>query len=150
LVASALQRALAAASGAGAAGLIATVQQVLEQAPARIVLLPFRLALAPLVAPVSNWLPAFGVAVLVLLLHYVWVLRSKTAFEEAAADAGERRARAVHALRSGGGWRASSRALQRRRGRSGAVSPAAFQLSLTGRPALAITWKNLTFARRNT
>lgn len=148
VLASAIQRAIADAGQVGAAGVIAAVQAAIAQPLPHAVLAPFRLALGPLVASPSAWLPAFGLAALVLLLHYAWVLRSDAAFEEAAAEAGERRARAVQALRSGGGWRAYSRAL-RPEGSSPVAAPP-FRLAFRGPPAVAITWKNLTFARRNT
>jgi hypothetical protein len=84
-----------------------------------------------------------------VLLHYLWVLRTDTAFEESAAAAGERRARAAQALRAGGGWRSYSRALRPEAGKRKRTAPAAFHLALVGRPETALVWKNLTFARRN-
>ena len=150
VLAAAVQRAVARAGDVGASGLLAAVQDALAQPLPHLVLAPFRLALGPLLAPAAGWPTAFALAALVLLLHYAWVLRSDSAYEEAAAEAGERRARAAHALRSGGGWRAYSRALRRGNGGGSAVPAPPFRLALSGAPAVAITWKNLTFARRNT
>lgn len=115
-----------------------------------VVLAPFRWVLAPVLGSASAWPAAIGVALLVLVLHYLWVLRSDTAFEESAAAAGERRARAAQALRAGGGWRSYSRALRPETGtRRKSIAPPAFKLSLVGRAETALVWKNLTLARRN-
>lgn len=122
---------------------------LLDEPGPRIALAPFRIVLAPVLAEsAAAWLPSFGAALLVLAAHYVWVLRTDVAFEEAAAESGMRQARALVALRTGG-LGSYSRALaepkaKRDHGR------AAFRLRAEGRPEVAIIWKNLTFVRRTT
>jgi len=103
--------------------------------PASIVLQPFRwLVRVPLSQNAAEFLSALPLALLLLVLNYVWVIRAETAFEEAAADAAERRA-------------------QRRAGvpqpfvrRTAAATP--FTLAITGRPEIAIVWKNLILLGR--
>jgi ABC-2 type transport system permease protein len=104
---------------------------------ASVLLAPFRLLVAPLTAPDSGgWaraiVPAFGL----LAVHYVWVLRSDTAFEEAAAEWSLARARR------------GARAVSPRR--AGTASPTLLPLAPVGRPAVALIWKNLArvFRRR--
>ena len=77
---------------------------------------------------------AIGPALLLLALHYVWVLRSDTAFEAAAAEWALDRAR-----------RGPDRGLHR-----GAASPTLLPLAPTGRAGTALIWKNLAavFRRR--
>lgn len=102
-------------------------------------LYPFVLVVRPLAAHTpQEWLRAIGPALLILLLHYVWVIRSDTAFEEAAAEASLRRAR-VRAARP------------ERRRTPRAVShplPTLLRLAPVGWPATAILWKNLVAVAR--
>lgn len=117
---------------------------VAEPAP-RIVLTPFRLLLAPLLATsFGTWLPAFLLALGVLAAHYVWVQRTNSAFEETATREGEQAASRMAALNSGD--------LARLRF-SGADRPARLArplltLAATGMPAGAVFWKNLVYAQR--
>ncbi|HEU4829210.1 MAG TPA: putative ABC exporter domain-containing protein, partial [Gemmatimonadales bacterium] len=61
-----------------------------------IVLAPFRALMAPLYAPdPSTWWSGIGLALALLFLHYLWVIRSEAAFEEAAADASFARIREI-------------------------------------------------------
>ena len=100
---------------------------------------PFRVMIRPLTAPsVSAWLNALWPALILLLLHYVWVVRSDTAFEEAAAAASLQRAQAVSERRAG---RPAPRA-------AGRVTPPLFRLAPEGWPAGAILWKNLVAVTR--
>ncbi|HET8650744.1 MAG TPA: hypothetical protein VFL95_11940 [Gemmatimonadales bacterium] len=73
----------------------------------------------------------------ILIAHYVWVIRSDAAFEEAAADASFRRARQIADRRRGGTSPA----------RSGVSAPV-YRLRPQGRPAGAILWKNLNMLAR--
>lgn len=100
----------------------------------RIALYPARLLLAPVFAhSVSQWLGAIWPAALVALLHFPWVLRTDTAFEEAAAEASARRAMRLAQLRGRGvRVRASGR-----RGVLGRIP-----LAPRGARWLAIVWKN--------
>jgi hypothetical protein len=48
---------------------------------------PFRAMIRPLAAHTpGEWLVAMGPALVLLVLHYIWVIRSDAAFEEAAAE----------------------------------------------------------------
>ncbi|HEX2250094.1 MAG TPA: putative ABC exporter domain-containing protein [Gemmatimonadales bacterium] len=102
-------------------------------------LYPFRLMIQPLTAETTTqWLASFWPALVLMVLHYIWVVRSDTAFEEAAAEVSLRRAQAL-ATRSAGPL--SSRA-------GSGVSRALVRLSPHGWPAGAILWKNLVAATR--
>jgi hypothetical protein len=112
-------------------------------APA-VVLLPFRLLVAPLVAThVGGW--ALGMLGTLALcgLHYAWVMRVDTAFEESAAQAGVELQAIISAAREGRGF-AALRA--QRRGR---VRSPWFRLRPEGHPAVALFWKSFTAFSRN-
>jgi hypothetical protein len=79
-------------------------------------------------------------ALLVAGVHYVWVVRSTLAFEEAAVEHAGKVARRVEAMRRG-------RVEVTRRPRSGAPRTL-IALGPTGSPAGAIIWKNVTGALR--
>ena len=100
---------------------------------------PFRVMIRPLTAPsVSAWLNALWPALVLLVLHYVWVVRSDTAFEEAAAAVSLQRAQALAERRAG---RRAPHAV-------GRVTPPLFRLAPQGWPAGAILWKNLVAVTR--
>ena len=100
---------------------------------------PFRVMIRPLTAhSVSAWLNALWPALILLVLHYVWVVRSDTAFEEAAAELSLQRAQALSERRAG---RPAARA-------AGRVTPPLFRLAPQGWPAGAILWKNLVAVTR--
>lgn len=67
------------------------------------VLSPFRLALKPFFAQDATafWL-AIGPALLLLVLHYFWLIRSQVAFEEAALDSARKTAEILARMRAGG------------------------------------------------
>jgi ABC-2 type transport system permease protein len=97
-----------------------------------LVLTPFRAMIRPLAARTfADWLHAIGPALLILILHYIWVIRADSAFEVAAAEASLRRASQRAARGS-----ATARLVHRR-------VPRLLRLSPVGRPAGAILWKNL-------
>jgi len=99
-----------------------------------VVFWPFRsLARVPLAMSTSAFLWALPAAVAVLALNYVWVLRADTAFEEASADAAEKRA-------------ISRPGVRRPVVRKNTATP--FKLALTGPPETAIVWKNLILIGR--
>lgn len=101
---------------------------------------PFRVMIRPLTADsVSAWLAALWPAIILMLAHYVWVVRSDTAFEEAAAEVSLQRAR--HLSHGGGGRIEAPRAPAR-------VTPPLFRLAPEGWPAGAILWKNLVAVTR--
>lgn len=102
-----------------------------------IVLAPFQGLMAPLYAPDPGaWWSAIGLALAILFLHYLWVIRSEAAFEEAAADASFARIRELADQRSGGAARARG------------YSPPLSALRPSGRPEVAFIWKNVTMVLR--
>lgn len=101
---------------------------------------PIRAVLAPLFAfDGASFLRSLPAALFVLLVHYVWVARTSVAFEESTV---------AHATR-----RARDRA-RRLEGRRAAAVPEGrrdivpFALAPTGRPEIAIFWKNLLATAR--
>ena len=125
---------------------IAVLKQALLQPLPAAVLLPFRAVLRPgLAATVSEWSHTFWPAALIAVAHYLWVVRTNTAFEEAAVEASARRAARVAALRQGRGWAAAAAA-----GAPGGkpVARSWFPLRPTGEPAVAILWKNVLAVTR--
>jgi putative ABC exporter len=92
-----------------------------------------RPALAPDLAAFAARLPA---ALLVLAVHYVWLVRSSVAFEEVAVESAERMARRLAAWRSGRRPPPAAGAAKRAR-------PPLTRLATTGSPVRAIAWKNV-------
>jgi hypothetical protein len=121
--------------------------QALSSPPASVLLWPFRAIVAPLSATsTSEWASRFPVALLILLVHYPWVLLTSAPFEEAAVAAGERRERVRAAFRARRGGRGSALgALAAARAASGkklTVSKSWFKLAPAGRPWVSVVWKN--------
>lgn len=113
----------------------AWLQQALSSGPLPYLLYPFRLVVRPSFAPNARaFLAALGPALLVLLLHYIWVVRSDVAFEEASVEASRKLAERVAATRAGK-LRVSGRKAKRKR--------APFALASVGFPPVALLWKNL-------
>lgn len=107
---------------------------------ARTLLFPFRLMMAPMLAvTMAGWARALGPAVLVLALHVWWVMRTDTAFEEAAALASERRAKMIESLRARRGGLSQPKAADAER---------TIKLASSGRPSAALLWKNMLALRR--
>jgi hypothetical protein len=101
--------------------------------PAPYALLPFRIIVRPYLAQDGReFLRAVWPVVALLALHYLWVIRSNVAFEEASAELARKRAEMISAVRQGG---AGALIPKRRR--------APFVLHPTGPPAVALLWKNL-------
>src|SRR5262249_18068338 len=130
--------ALAFSNGAGA--FFTALGRALAAPPASWALFPFHLVVAPTFAQTTPaWLRAIGPAGLLLAFPAWWVLRTDSAFEDAAIVASAERARRVEAMRSR---------------RSLAVAPpprsvtSTHALAAVGHPALAIVWKNLLCLRR--
>jgi hypothetical protein len=102
--------------------------------------LPFRLVLAPyFAASLRAFALAIVPALLVLALHYAWVLGSEAHFEEGSIALAEKRSAAKAAALRGESARLGSarpRAL-----------PGPFPLSPTGPPEVAFLWKNLLSMR---
>jgi hypothetical protein len=111
-----------------------TVQ--LDRGPLPWLLAIPRLTLAPYFAPDARaFLLAMGPALVVLILHYFWVLRSEVSFEEASISRAEKRAARVRAIQQGD-WRNQGQTLKPQR--------PPFDLARMGRrPEIAFLWKNL-------
>lgn len=120
----------------------AALREALERPSLRLVLLAPRMLLAPLLAAdVGSWAAALPAALGLAVLHYLWVIRTDARFEEAAAEAGRRRAARLEALRSG---RSALALLER----GGPPSRPWFRLRPTGPAAVAFFWKSfLDFTR---
>jgi ABC-2 type transport system permease protein len=111
------------------------IQHVLASGPAPYLLYPFRLVVRPYLAQnASGFLAALGPALLLMALHYVWVVRSNVAFEEASVETARRLTEKIAAIRSGN-LRGSNQKLKVRR--------APFLLRPIGPQPIALFWKNL-------
>ncbi|HEU4586419.1 MAG TPA: putative ABC exporter domain-containing protein, partial [Gemmatimonadaceae bacterium] len=122
-------------AAANGGDLVGALGDLLHSPAIAAVLFPFRLVLAPLLAASSvEWLRAILPALLILLLHVPWVLRTDAAFEEAAAEAAVKRAERIEAVRSRRGRVRAPRATGARNW---------LPLAPRGRPANAIVWKNI-------
>ncbi len=107
-------------------------------APLSWVLWPFQLVLAPFLAPdARSFLLALAPAAAVVTLHYLWVVRSAVAFEDASVAHAQKRATRLAALRSGQARIGSAVTKPRR---------PPFALATTGAPEIAFLWKNLLSA----
>lgn len=108
------------------------LNQLITEPPASIVLYPFRLVMAPVAASdLDSWFRLFFPAFGLLVVHYVWVIRSNAAFEESAVLASAEHAERIARVRSSGPEpsRVGRRQLVR--------------LDPRGWPGGAIVWKNL-------
>ena len=113
------------------------VQALLNDSIVHVLIWPIRAATAPAFAHGTGaWLLAMPGALLVLALHYVWILRDPQPFEELAIGSSARFADRVARMRRG----ASLTTLKPSRFR--------WDLDLHGNPAVALMWKNLTAAIR--
>jgi hypothetical protein len=111
------------------------VRHALVSGPLPYVLFPFRLVVRPyLAANGIAFLDAIGPAVLLLVAHYWWVIRSDVAFEEASLEASQKLAEKVAAVRAGN-WQTANKNQK--------VKRPPFTLRPTGWPAVALLWKNL-------
>jgi hypothetical protein len=106
---------------------------MLSTGPLGWLLLPAKWVVQPVFAPSwASFVTALGPALLVYVVHYVWVLRAEVSFEEASIAKAEKRATALRALREGGGRRGERKAQR-----------APFDLGAIRRPEAAFLWKNL-------
>ena len=113
-------------------------QQVLTAGPVPYLLYPLRLVVRPFLAPNPlAFLYALGPALLLLLAHYWWVVRSNVSFEEASVEASRNLAEKGAAVRTGN-WQGARKPPKRKR--------APFKLRPVGPPAVALLWKNLISA----
>lgn len=132
--------ALRFASISGLKSLVQAMTTALQAPVPAAALWPVRTLLAPiqLVRTVAFW-PAMAMAAGLLLVHYIWVVRLDRAFEEAAIEATQHRAERLQRFRASQMGRTRSR-----RGKLARVPG----LSVTGRPEVAIVWKNIVAALR--
>jgi|SRR5665213_460361 len=115
-------------------------QTVLSAGPALYLLYPFRLVVRPFFAPdASAFLIALVPALLLFLLHYLWVIFSDVAFEEASVEASQKLATRIAAVRAGN-WQAARK--NQKAGR------AWFKLAPAGPAQTALLWKNLIGIRQ--
>jgi hypothetical protein len=116
------------------------IAAVFGSQPLSWVLYPFRVAVAPMFATNSSeWLRAIPPRLVLLALHFWWVLRSDSAFEEAAAEASTAQAKRIESLRTRG---VSGRTISAKSARR------TIALKPTGHPAVAIFWKNVLWIVR--
>jgi hypothetical protein len=117
-----------------ARGVVNELRTVSSHGLASWVLWPFhKVAQLALAFSVQQFLHALGPGLVLLALNYAWVMRSDVSFEEASAAYAE------------------AKALQPRNARTPAIGQrrsAPFRLAPTGRPELAIVWKNLILLGR--
>jgi hypothetical protein len=112
----------------------------LQHPAARVVLAPVQALVGPVFATsTADWLVRLGPALLVLGLHYLWVVRTDAAFEEAAIEASQERLKALARLQG--------TALDAKRSKKGGVTRT-LPLPTIGHPAIAVAWKNATAAIR--
>jgi len=123
---------------AGPEAMLRYGQAVFAAPPLGWVLWPFRLAVRPFLATdASAFLWALGPALLLLAGHYLWVVRSDVAFEEASLALAQKRTERIAAIRAGH-WRGPASPVKPRR------EP--FALATRGPAPIAFLWKNLIAA----
>jgi len=111
------------------------LRRVLTAGPALYLLYPFRLVVRPFLAPgAAAFFVALAPALLFFLLHYVWVICSDVAFEEASVEASQKLATRIAAARAGN-WQGAKKNQKAKR--------PWFKLAATGPSATALLWKNL-------
>ncbi|MGA3284174.1 MAG: putative ABC exporter domain-containing protein [Verrucomicrobiota bacterium] len=110
-------------------------QRVLTAGPALYLLYPFRLVVRPFLAPdATAFFGALTPVLLLFLLHYLWVIYSDVAFEEASVEASQKLAARLAAVRAGN-WQGAKKNQKAKR--------PWFKLAATGPSATALLWKNL-------
>lgn len=132
--------AMVAARGDDPRAFLAAMQDAASKPVPSALTYPFRAVVRPLAAHnAADWLQALWPALLLLVLHYIWVVRSDSAFEETAVEVSLKRARALaeHRRHPSPSFRVATKA-----------SPPLFRLAPVGWPAGAILWKNLVAATR--
>jgi ABC-2 type transport system permease protein len=111
---------------------------LLASGPLPYLLYPFRLLVRPYLAPgAMAFALAMVPALVLMLLHYVWVVRANVAFEEASVEASQKLAEKIAAVRAGK-WQGTGKNQKGKR--------APFRLAPEGSPVVALFWKNLLSA----
>jgi ABC-2 type transport system permease protein len=119
-------------------GLTRYALQIVESGPLYYLLAPFRLVIAPMFAiTAGQFLAALWPALLIVAIHYFWVVRSNVAFEDASLALSQKIAERMAAVRSGN-WQNVSKPKKTRR--------APFELRPEGFAPIALFWKNLISA----
>jgi hypothetical protein len=122
----------------GVAWFFQYVGRVFESGPLPYLLLPFRLVVAPyFAASYTQFLIALAPVLGIIWLHYLWVMHSNVAFEEASVELSRKLAERMTAARAG-------HFQSVRRPKKAARPP--FVLRPAGHPAVAVFWKNLISA----
>jgi hypothetical protein len=125
----------ARAGGGGALPFLSALAAQAERPLPSLVLWPFIAMVRPLSAATAvDWIHSIWPAVALLTLHAVWVVRSDSAFEEAAAEASLERARTAADRRRGSGQKPQV---------ARHSLPTFLALRPVGWRAGAILWKNL-------
>ena len=110
-------------------------RQLFASGPLPWLLFPFRLLVRPFLAPdLMTFLSTVGPALLLFALHYVWVVRSNVAFEEASIGASKKLADRIATIRAGN-WQTATRSRKAKR--------PPFTLRPLGPRPVALLWKNL-------
>jgi hypothetical protein len=124
--------------GVDARSIASWIGRVLDRGPAAIVLAPLRWMAAPLLSTsAAAFARAVPAALALLVLHYVWVVRSQVSFEEASIALARKRAEMRSAMREGR-FRFGRKAARARK--------APFALVPRGPAATAFLWKGLIAA----
>ena len=111
------------------------LQRILTAGPAWYALYPFRLVVRPFLAPdAAAFISALPPVMLIFLLHYLWVVYSDVAFEEASVTASQKLAARVAAARAGN-WQGAKKNQKAKR--------PWFNLTASGPAPTAFLWKNL-------
>lgn len=111
------------------------VGQVLASGPIPYLLVPFQIVVQPFFASdAKQFFLALLPALLLLALHYIWVIRSNVAFEEASVERSKQLAEKVAAVRSSN-WHTAQKPTKKKR--------APFELQPLGFRPIALLWKNL-------
>ncbi len=111
-------------------------RQAVTSGPLPYLLYPLRLVVKPYLAvDAATFAMAVWPALLLLVLHYAWVVRSDVAFEEASIEASRKLAEKVAGTRRDGGAAGATTVKKPIR--------APFTLRPTGPPSTALLWKNL-------
>jgi hypothetical protein len=127
-----------AADLAGPAAMVSYFESVVTVPPVSWLLAPCIWILRPFFAPdLAAFIRALGPALLILAGHYIWVIRSEVAFEEASLELARQRAERGEA-RQAARWRERSQPVRKRR------EP--FPLRPQGPAAPAFLWRALIAA----
>lgn len=123
----------------GDVGLSAGLEEIghaVASPPVAIVLAPFRLLVAPILAEsTAAWFGAFAIVLAIIALHVAWVLSMRVEFADVAVAASAKRAARMTAMKAArGGDPVAPKA--------GKASRHWLPLAPLGPPAIAIAWKN--------